>query len=185
MADLMKTPGHADLLQDKNQEHAEKIIPERVFLLLSLPFEGMDILAGLIENLLETFAKMAIKTQYMVCQTTKRLTPKHIGEEEQVDLLKLPYWCIVTVSVMLSLFPSRGLCLACSVWLWFFLIILTNFCCFWSSFTPGKQIGKPGAAVQSRKSRYWNKASPWKWWCDCKIRFWQMCRKNWICVFPW
>ena len=91
MADLMKTPGHADLLQGKNQEHAEKIIPERVFLLLSLLFEGMDIMAGLIENLLETFAKMAIKTQYMVCQTTKRLTPKHIGEEEQVDLLKLPY----------------------------------------------------------------------------------------------
>ena len=53
MANLMKTPGHADLMQGKNQEHAKKIIPERVFLLLSLLFEGMDILAGLIEKLLE------------------------------------------------------------------------------------------------------------------------------------
>ena len=53
MADLMKTPDHADPLQGKNQEHIEKIIPERVFLFLSLLFEGMDILAGLMENLLE------------------------------------------------------------------------------------------------------------------------------------
>ena len=49
MADLMKMPGHADLLQG----HVEKIIPERVFLFLSLLFEGMDILASLMENLLE------------------------------------------------------------------------------------------------------------------------------------
>ena len=53
MADLMKTPGHADPLQGKNQEPVEKIIPERVILFLSLLFEGMDILAGLMENLLE------------------------------------------------------------------------------------------------------------------------------------
>ena len=53
MSDLIKTPGHADLLQGKNQEHAEKIIPLRVFLFLSLLFEDMDILAGLMENLLE------------------------------------------------------------------------------------------------------------------------------------
>ena len=53
MADLMKTPGNADPLQVKNQEHVEKIIPERGFLFLSLLFEGMDILAGLMENLLE------------------------------------------------------------------------------------------------------------------------------------
>ena len=53
MADLMKTPGHADPLQDKTQEHVEKIIPQRVFLFLSLLFEGMDILTGLMENLLE------------------------------------------------------------------------------------------------------------------------------------
>ena len=42
----------------------------------------------------------------------------------------------------------------------YFLIILTYFCCFWSSFTPGKQIGEPGATFQCRKSRYWYKASP-------------------------
>ena len=54
MADLMMRPGHADLLQGKNQEHVEKIIPERVFLFLSLLFEDMDILVGLMENLLET-----------------------------------------------------------------------------------------------------------------------------------
>ena len=53
MADLMKTPGHADLLQGKNQEHVEKIIPGRVFLFLTLLFEGMDILTCLMENLLE------------------------------------------------------------------------------------------------------------------------------------
>ena len=51
MADLIKTPGHADQLQGK--KHVEKIIPERVFLFLSLLFEGMDILVGLMENLLE------------------------------------------------------------------------------------------------------------------------------------
>ena len=53
MADLMKTPGHADPLQGKNQEHVEKITPWGVFLFLSPPFEGIDILAGLMENLLE------------------------------------------------------------------------------------------------------------------------------------
>ena len=53
MADLMKTPGHADLLQGKNQEHVETIIPGSVFLFLSLFFEDMDILTGLMENLLE------------------------------------------------------------------------------------------------------------------------------------
>ena len=42
MADLKKTPGHADQLQGKNQEHVEKIIPERVLLFLSLLFEGME-----------------------------------------------------------------------------------------------------------------------------------------------
>ena len=52
-ADLMKAPGHADPLQGKNQEHVEKIIPERVFLFLSLLFEGIYILVGLMENLLE------------------------------------------------------------------------------------------------------------------------------------
>ena len=50
---LMETSGPADLLQGKNQEHVEKIIPERVFLFLSLLFEGMDILEGLMETLLE------------------------------------------------------------------------------------------------------------------------------------
>ena len=52
MADLMKIPSHADPLQDKNQEQVEKIIPERAFLFLSLLFEGMGILEGLMENLL-------------------------------------------------------------------------------------------------------------------------------------
>ena len=62
MADLMKKPCHADPLYGKNQEHVEEIIPERVFLFLSLLFEGMDILPGLMENLLEPCAIMAIKT---------------------------------------------------------------------------------------------------------------------------
>ena len=50
---IVKTPGHTEPLQGKNQEHVENIIPERVFLFLSLLFEGMDILAGLMENLSE------------------------------------------------------------------------------------------------------------------------------------
>ena len=61
MADLMKTPGHADPLQGKIQEHVEKIIPERVFLFLILLFEGMDILAGLMENLLEPWCHNGYK----------------------------------------------------------------------------------------------------------------------------
>ena len=42
VADLKKTPCHADPLHGKNQEHVEKIIPERVLLFLSLLFEGME-----------------------------------------------------------------------------------------------------------------------------------------------
>ena len=58
----MKTPSHADQLQGKNQEHvAEKIIPERVFLFLSLHFEDIDILAGLMENLLEPWCHNGYK----------------------------------------------------------------------------------------------------------------------------
>ena len=51
MSDLTKTPGHADLYKDIDQEHVEKIIPERLF--LSLVFEGMDILEFLLVNLLK------------------------------------------------------------------------------------------------------------------------------------
>ena len=51
-ADLMKTSLNADLLQGKDQEHVEKIILERLFLFFSLHFEVMDILDGLMENLL-------------------------------------------------------------------------------------------------------------------------------------
>ena len=59
MADLIKTPSHADPLQGKNQEHVEKIILAIVFL-----FEGMDILAGLMGNqsCWNRDAIMAIKT---------------------------------------------------------------------------------------------------------------------------
>ena len=52
-ADLLKTPGHADPLQGKDHEHIEKIIPEILFLFPSLLFEGMGILEGLMENMLE------------------------------------------------------------------------------------------------------------------------------------
>ena len=53
MAYLIKSPGQADLLQGKDQEQFVKSIPERLFLILNLLFEGMDILEGLMENLLE------------------------------------------------------------------------------------------------------------------------------------
>ena len=49
----MKTPGQTDLLQGKDQEHVKNIISERSFLFLSLHFDGMGILEGLMENLLE------------------------------------------------------------------------------------------------------------------------------------
>ena len=49
-ADLKKTAGHTDLWQEINQEHVERIIPERLFLFLSLHFESIDILEGLREN---------------------------------------------------------------------------------------------------------------------------------------
>ena len=61
LADLMKTPGHADPLQGKNQEYVEKIIPERAFLFLSFLFEGMDILAGFMVNLLEPWCHNGYK----------------------------------------------------------------------------------------------------------------------------
>ena len=67
---------------------------------------------------------------------------------------------------------------------WYFLIILTYFFCFWSNFTPGNQIGESGAAVQSRKSRYWNKASQWNWQCYCKIRFNKFVKKNGYVYVP-
>ena len=53
MADMMKTPDNANPMQGENLEHVEKIIPGRVLLFLSLLFEGMCILAGLMENLLQ------------------------------------------------------------------------------------------------------------------------------------
>ena len=42
----------------------------------------------------------------MVCQTTKRLTPKHIGEERagRLTLIALMMQCIVTISVVISVF---------------------------------------------------------------------------------
>ena len=53
MADLMKTPGHADLKQGIDQEHIEKSIPVILFLFLSLLIEGIHILEGMMEILLE------------------------------------------------------------------------------------------------------------------------------------
>ena len=58
---------------------------------------------------------MAIKTYYMVCQTTKRLTPKHISEERAGCFILIALMIIVTVSDMLSLSSLQWLCLACNV----------------------------------------------------------------------
>ena len=62
MADLMKILGHTDLLQGNNQKHVEKIIPERVFLFLSLLFEGMYIWSVWWRTYWNCYAMMAIKT---------------------------------------------------------------------------------------------------------------------------
>ena len=45
-ADLKKTAAHNDLWQEINQENVERIIPESMFLCLSLHFESIDILEG-------------------------------------------------------------------------------------------------------------------------------------------
>ena len=83
-ADLKKTPGHTDLWQGIDQEHVERIIPESLFLFLSLLFGGMDILEGSMENPLEdSDAKRAICSiaQDIIYGVSnhKKLTPKHIG----------------------------------------------------------------------------------------------------------
>ena len=57
----------------------------------------------------------------------------------------------MTVSVMLYL--PRSAFVWPVMWNWVFHDH-TRFFCFWSSFTPGKQIVKPGAAVQCRKPRF-------------------------------
>ena len=75
MADLMKTPGHADPLKVKNQEHVKKIISERMCLF----FEGMDILAGLMENLLEPWRHNGYKD--IICGVSSH--KPHLGEETQ------------------------------------------------------------------------------------------------------
>ena len=83
-ADLKKTPGHTDLWQGIDQEHVERIIPESLFLFLSLLFGGIDILEGSMENPLEdSDAKRAICSiaQDIIYGVSnhKKLTPKHIG----------------------------------------------------------------------------------------------------------
>ena len=83
-ADLKKTPGHTDLWQGIDQEHVERIIPESLFLILSLLFGGIDILEGSMENQLEdSDAKRAICSiaQDIIYGVSnhKKLTPKHIG----------------------------------------------------------------------------------------------------------
>ena len=79
MADLVKTPGHTDLLQVKNQEHVDKIIPERVYMFLSLLFEGMDILVGIAIILM--------------------------GKRELIALLNLSSWCLVMVERLFLVVP--------------------------------------------------------------------------------
>ena len=49
-ADLKKTADHTDVWPEINQANVEMIIPESLFLLLSLHFEGMYILEGLMET---------------------------------------------------------------------------------------------------------------------------------------
>ena len=83
-ADLKNTPGHTDLWQGIDQEHVERIIPESLFLFLSLLFGGMDILEGSGDNPLEdSGAKRAICSiaQDIIYGVSnhRKLTPKHIG----------------------------------------------------------------------------------------------------------
>ena len=85
MANLMKTPGHV-----------AKIIHERVFLLLSHPFEGMDILSGLMENLLEPWCHNGCKDViYGVPDHKTFVSPKHIGKERAgwFTLIALMMYC--------------------------------------------------------------------------------------------
>ena len=70
-ADLMKTPVNADLLQGIDQEHIEKIIPERLFLFLVSSLRTWIFWMVKWRTCWDRDAKRAIKTYYMACQTTK------------------------------------------------------------------------------------------------------------------
>ena len=83
-ADLKDTTGHSDLWSGLNQERVEKIIPDSLFLLLSLIFGGTDILENSVEQTSESNdIKPAVCSvaQGIICGVSnhKKLTPKHIG----------------------------------------------------------------------------------------------------------
>ena len=83
-ADLKAKQGHSEQWHCLDQEHVEKIIPDRLFLLLSLLFGGTAVLEGSEEQTSEsnelkrTVCNVAQDIIYGV-SNHKKLTPKHIG----------------------------------------------------------------------------------------------------------
>ena len=82
--DLKDTQGHSEQWHCLDQEHVEKIIPDSLFLLLSLLFGGTAVLEGTEEQTSEsnelkrTVCNVAQDIIYGV-SNHKKLTPKHIG----------------------------------------------------------------------------------------------------------
>ena len=136
----------------------------------------MDILAGLMENLLEPWCHNGYKDVIYGVSNHNTFDTK-------------AYWWLIYFNCLndvLWLLVLCYLCLPRSAFVW---PAMCNCGISWSISLTFVAFGqalhrKPGAAVQCRKSRYWNKVSPWNWWCDCKIRFWQICQKNGNVCFP-
>ena len=79
-SDLKDQPGHESSWKDINQESVEKVIPESLYLFLSLLFSGTDALdTNEEEDELKTrICSIAQDIVFAFSQGKKR-TPKHIG----------------------------------------------------------------------------------------------------------
>ena len=80
-ADLKETPGHDAGWHGIDREHVTKIIPNSLFICLSVLFGGDLVLedsVGLDLNLMTQLNSIALDTVYAASKHNK-LTPKHIG----------------------------------------------------------------------------------------------------------
>ena len=94
-------------------------------------------------------AIVSIKTYYMVCQTTKRLTPKHIGEERAgwftVIALMMYWWLLVLCYLCLprSAFVWLAMCDCGISWSYSLLLLLVQL---------------------------YTKQTYWTTWCSCSMQ---------------
>ena len=71
-----------------------------------------------------------------------------------------------------------------NVYLWYFLIILTYFFCFLSSFTPGKHNGKPGQLLNAESQTIGIRPAHGIDDATAKFVFDKCVEIKWICIFP-